>query len=641
MASKALQKATVANGNANGNNNNSNGCNGVKDEDAEAVPDVEAELLEFVPADGGLRAWLVCFTSFCTNGTIFSIINSFGIISDWLITTRGISKSVAGSIGSATIGCVFFFSFLGSIVMDRVGLRRCAFAGGLIAVCSFMASSFVPPENATVLFFTHSCLFGFGAALVYTPSLVILGHHFDKRLGLANGIVTLGSGVFSVVLSRSLKPLLLDRIGVHNTFRVYCGMAAFMLVYSFTWKPLRPVRHAELDHYLSQASLTERLAGVRAFLTKFLNVSIWQNRGFLIWIVGCPFALFGYFVPFMFLPNFVQERALELANLTLADIDTALAASASNATSAGAAEAAAAILAVQEQAQTDSAVLLICINVASGVCRIVTGRLADFRCVNRVRLQQAAFCILGVSICLFPLCSHRVPMILLALLFGACDGTFVCMIGPIAFDLVGPTGASQAIGFLLQMISIPTTTGPLITGYINDCTGRWDLPFYISGASPIIGSLVMFFIPPTKQAYPAATVAEDFDQMTKSNLDIQAYDEALTDPDGIWQKAPSVMSLTRSNASLAASGGNIVAGHLRRRRLNTSETSGTAVAISETAPLTSPEALSGDELTEAAGDEAAAEAAPGSSPPSSPQSPPRPTQNGKTCTEITIRESTI
>ena len=51
---------------------------------------------------------------------------------------------------------------------------------------------------------------------------------------------------------------------------------------------------------------------------------------------------------------------------------------------------------------------------------------------------------------------------------GLFDGCFVTLLGPIAFDLCGSKGASQAIGSLLGLFSIPMTIGPPIAGLIYD-----------------------------------------------------------------------------------------------------------------------------------------------------------------------------
>jgi len=73
-------------------------------------------------------------------------------------------------------------------------------------------------------------------------------------------------------------------------------------------------------------------------------------------------------------------------------------------------------------------------------------------------------------------------MILLALGMGFCDGFSVTLIGPIAFELCGKEGASQAIGFVLGISSIPITVGPSLAGRYLPNTGNIyfiDLPTYV------------------------------------------------------------------------------------------------------------------------------------------------------------------
>ena len=102
--------------------------------------------------------------------------------------------------------------------------------------------------------------------------------------------------------------------------------------------------------------------------------------------------------------------------------------------------------------------------ITSGVGRLVFGKVADLKCVNRVYLQQTSFLILGVVTACIPFSAYFEGLIAICLIMGVCDGIFVCLLGPIAFDLVGPSQASQAIGFLLGIFSIPFTVGPPIAG---------------------------------------------------------------------------------------------------------------------------------------------------------------------------------
>ena len=86
---------------------------------------------------------------------------------------------------------------------------------------------------------------------------------------------------------------------------------------------------------------------------------------------------------------------------------------------------------------------------------------------------QLSLLILGVCtmlLTLAPQAGHQKYELLLCLcgLLGLFDGCFVTLIGPIAFDLCGPSGASQAIGSLLALFSLPMTVGPPVAGIVHD-----------------------------------------------------------------------------------------------------------------------------------------------------------------------------
>ena len=100
--------------------------------------------------------------------------------------------------------------------------------------------------------------------------------------------------------------------------------------------------------------------------------------------------------------------------------------------------------------------------VTSGVGRLAFGKIADFECVNRIYMQQCAFVVMGIVTACIPYSASFEGLIAICLILGVCDGVFVCLLGPIAFDIVGPMEASQAIGFMLGGFSLPLTVGPPI-----------------------------------------------------------------------------------------------------------------------------------------------------------------------------------
>lgn len=71
---------------------------------------------------------------------------------------------------------------------------------------------------------------------------------------------------------------------------------------------------------------------------------------------------------------------------------------------------------------------------------------------------------LGLMSMMIPQCAVFEGLVVVCVFLGLCDGCFLTMMAPIAFELVGPMQASQAIGYLLGLMAIPMTAGPPIAG---------------------------------------------------------------------------------------------------------------------------------------------------------------------------------
>lgn len=106
-----------------------------------------------------------------------------------------------------------------------------------------------------------------------------------------------------------------------------------------------------------------------------------------------------------------------------------------------------------------------------------------------------SFFFIGLMSMMIPLCSAFGALIAVCLAMGLFDGCFISIMAPIAFELVGPQDASQAIGFLLGFMSIPMTVGPPIAGLLHDKLGTYDVAFYLAGIPPFVGGVVLCLIP--------------------------------------------------------------------------------------------------------------------------------------------------
>lgn len=285
-------------------------------------------------------------------------------------------------------------------------------------------------------------MFGLGAALAYTPTLAILGHYFKKYLGIVNGFVTSGSSVFTAILPFGLD-YLLSEFGLQVTFCVLGSMTMFIIVCALIYKPTRALPPPP-QRKPGQSSLN-------MFVRSLVNVNNWKKKRYVIWSLSIPIALIGYFVPYVHMAKLVK---------------------------------------ITFPGQNEN-LPIICIGITSGIGRLIFGYIADFKGVNRIMLQQIAFIVMGLLTMAIPLTTSYHVLLAISLGIGIVDGIFISLLGPIAFDICGPHGATQGIGFLLGLCSIPLTAGPPIAGMIFDKTQSYILSFVLSGIPLLIGASMM------------------------------------------------------------------------------------------------------------------------------------------------------
>lgn len=344
-------------------------------------------------------------------------------------------------VGSLTIGTTFLLSPVSGILTDKIGLRNTTLLGGILAAAGmFLSAIFV--KNIFVLYLTYGIMFGLGAALAYTPSLSILGHYFKRYLGLVNGFVTSGSSVSTALLPFVLEALL-KNFQLEWTFAFMGILSLFIILCALIFKPLRLP--------LPTPPPKDGQTKCKLFWLSLVNVDNWKRPRYVIWAISIPVALIGYFVPFVHINKFVK------VNFPL---------------------------------DSENAPIM-CIGITSGLGRILCGYLADIKGINRIYLQQISFYVIGLLTMVIPFTTSYNILLIICLAMGLVDGCFISLLGPIAFDICGPRGATQAIGFLLGMCSIGLTSGPPIAGMLYDQTNSYKLPFVLAGIPPIIGATMM------------------------------------------------------------------------------------------------------------------------------------------------------
>lgn len=438
----------------------------------------------FVPPEGGF-GWLVVFAATWCNGSIFGIQNSFGILHMMLVKEHAVPDDKTAQfkvawVGALAMGMIFFCSPVVSMFTDHFGCRKTAVSGAAVAFIGLLSTSFA--NSLSLRYFTYGILFGCGSSFAFQPSLVILGHYFRQRLGLANGVVTAGASLFSMGLPVFLKKVV-GPLGLSRTFQI---LSLFMLVQALLalmFKPLLPAGGGMGPPGMgpgpakpqTQPGATGQggskwsrvLGGVR----KYFNLRVFHIVTYRVWAFGVATAVLGYFVPYIHLMNFVKE---------------------------------------QFKGTQKEWVLLVCIGASSGVGRLAFGKIGDhIPGLKKIYMQVASFFALGLMSILIPQCSVFEGLVAVCVFLGLCDGCFLTMMAPIAFELVGPMQASQAIGYILGLMSLPMTAGPPIAGLLRDYFGNYTVAFSLAGVPLMVGGVVLFFVPLIHRRLQAAASPEE------------------------------------------------------------------------------------------------------------------------------------
>lgn len=157
------------------------------------------------PPDGGW-GWVVVFAAFITNMIADGVTLSYGILYIAFLEYFRESNSKTAWVGSLFMGIQLLAGPISSSLTDRFGCRRVTIAGGLLASCGFILSSFA--NSLEVLFFTFGIMSGFGLALCSVAAVVIVAYYFEKRRSFATGLSLCGSGIGTFLFAPFMKHLI-------------------------------------------------------------------------------------------------------------------------------------------------------------------------------------------------------------------------------------------------------------------------------------------------------------------------------------------------------------------------------------------------------------------------------------------------
>ncbi|KAM5273312.1 monocarboxylate transporter 4 [Ctenodactylus gundi] len=388
--------------------------------------------------DGGW-GWAVLFGCFVITGFSYAFPKAVSVFFKELIREFGIGYSDTAWISSILLAMLYGTGPLCSVCVNRYGCRPVMLVGGLFASLGMVAASFC--TGIIQLYLTAGVVTGLGLALNFQPSLIMLNRYFSKRRPMANGLAAAGSPVFLCALS-PLGQVLQDHYGWRGGFLILGGLLLNCCVCAALMRPLAAPRPGEGP------------APRRQSWRRLLDLSVFRDRGFVIYAVAASVMVLGLFVPPVFVVSYAKDLGVP---------------------------------------DTQAAFLLTILGFIDIFARPTAGFVTGLRKVRPYSVYLFSFAMFfnGLTDLTGSTAGNYGGLVVFCIFFGISYG----MVGALQFEvlmaIVGTHKFSSAIGLVLLMEAVAVLIGPPSGGKLLDATHVYQYVFILAGAQVVVSSLVL------------------------------------------------------------------------------------------------------------------------------------------------------
>ncbi|XP_066528866.1 monocarboxylate transporter 9a [Hoplias malabaricus] len=449
--------------------------------------------------DGGW-SWVIVLSSFLAQLLAFGSPQSVGVLYPEWLSTFNEGKGMTAWVGSMVSGVALITSPLCCACVDNFGARPVTIFSGVMVSGGLMLSAFAP--NVSFLIFSYGIVVGIGCGLVYAATLTITCQYFDKRRGLALGIVTTGTSVGGFVYATAQNELI-ELLGLDGCLLIVGALALNLMACAGPMRPLdlpgyylkqkaalvhkdgplydKPAAIITLDPASTQASghkspvkeflisMESRESGVEPVCSQVVQVikrrlrphvdylhmmgEYFQDRTFTAFCISIFLFSLGAFPPVLFMEDVAQSEGLieHVALIPLVSI----------------------------------------VAVATGIGKLVLGALVDMRWVSGLHLYALTLIGSGVALLLMPAWKSYLGLQVLSAALGFFSGNW-SLTSYITTRIVGIERLGQAHGVLMCFGGFGITLGPPVVGWFFDWTQSYDLAFFFSGSCVVLGGIVLF-----------------------------------------------------------------------------------------------------------------------------------------------------
>ncbi|PWY73003.1 MFS general substrate transporter [Aspergillus heteromorphus CBS 117.55] len=192
--------------------------------------------------DRGVDAWLFLAACFVMEALVWGFAFTYGIFQAYYTQLPEFSSSGnIALVGTCAMGIMYLdlpFVFAAYRQWPQYQRRGCG--AGVLVMCLALGLSSLS-TNVTHLIVTQGVCYAVGGSIAYSPCILLMEDWFDKRKGLAFGVMWAGTGLGGVVLPIVMEQLL-NRYGFRTALRAF-AIALFLLAAPLVYfvKPRVPV----------------------------------------------------------------------------------------------------------------------------------------------------------------------------------------------------------------------------------------------------------------------------------------------------------------------------------------------------------------------------------------------------------------
>lgn len=394
--------------------------------------------------------YIIVALSFIIITTALGVRYAFGVFFLPLLNEFGWTRAMTSGAFSLSIIIEGMLSMVMGMLTDRIGPRVAIVISGLCLGVGYLLMSQI--NSVLQMYLFYGIIIGAGMGGVMVTLLSTVARWFTTRRGMMSGIVLTGSGFGALIAS----PIANQLIAVYTWRTAYLIIGGAILVVILTaaqFLKRDPTKTKQAHYSRTGTKESQPMPEITGFT---FNKAAGTRQFWLIF--GLDF-LYGFF-EFAIVVH-IAPHATGLGN---------------------SATTAAAILSVFGALQI--------------VGRIALGTSADI--LGSRKTFIIGFLLSTVVLFLLIPITQTWGLFVLAAVFGITAGGIGPLVSIVIAELFGLRSHGLLLGITVMGFAIGAATGPLLSGYLFDVTGNYQMAFLVCGVASIIGVVLSVLLAPVR-----------------------------------------------------------------------------------------------------------------------------------------------